>query len=395
MVSTHTRAWELLAVSILGCDPCGDPVILASGHDDVSGPGVYTTGIRMAVFGAGNNDLLYSDDLAVVHVEIESGTAETLADTSAYWSPGRGPSTDGQWAAWNDYRFTTDPLGDYTRAILEGTSLRQDIWAHDLYTGAQFPVTVDTGDNDLGGIGRGVITWVRFNEDRSDAALHVLRLRNVLPTAQLPDGFGNEGQTYFPQTGHYLGWGFRDYWNASGGLPVFGYPLTEEYPERYRDTGKWYTVQFTERQRFEWHPELWGTPYSVLLARLGDDLLRAQGIDWTTLPTANPNEPHYVPETGHAIAPEFWEYWSTHGLEFGDPSVSFRESLALFGYPLSEPTMVTNGNGDTVMTQYFERAVFEWHPGNSEPYSVLLRRIGWELLFMRSWLPEELQAHGQ
>jgi hypothetical protein len=29
------------------------------------------------------------------------------------------------------------------------------------------------------------------------------------------------------------------------------------------------TVQYFERARFEWHPDLSGTPYEVLLGRLG------------------------------------------------------------------------------------------------------------------------------
>jgi hypothetical protein len=33
--------------------------------------------------------------------------------------------------------------------------------------------------------------------------------------------------------------------------------------------GKIYTVQYFERAMFEWHPENVGTPYEVLLSRLG------------------------------------------------------------------------------------------------------------------------------
>ena len=39
------------------------------------------------------------------------------------------------------------------------------------------------------------------------------------------------------------------------------------------------------------------------------------------------------PGTGSASA--FRAPWQSHGLESGDPGVSFRESLALFGYPIS------------------------------------------------------------
>ena len=65
---------------------------------------------------------------------------------------------------------------------------------------------------------------------------------------------------------HNLGGGFLEYWRAHGGLPIFGYPMTEEFSEGG------YTVQYFERNRFEYHPEYAGTPYSVLLGRLGADM---------------------------------------------------------------------------------------------------------------------------
>jgi len=119
--------------------------------------------------------------------------------------------------------------------------------------------------------------------------------------------------------------------------------------------------------------------------RLGAEVLIHQERDWTTLPTADPTAPHYFLETGHAIAPEFWEYWSSHGLDLGDPGLTFRESLGLFGYPLSEPMIEPNNEGAEVLSQYFERAVFEYHPDNPEPYRVLLRRLGAEFLTARGW----------
>jgi hypothetical protein len=188
----------------------------------------------------------------------------------------------------------------------------------------------------------------------------------------------------FPETGHFLCGAFRDYWERNGGLPIFGYPLTDEISEVNFDTGQTYTVQYFERARFEWHPENQGTPYEVLLGRLGVEILMLQGRDWTDFPTADPNAAHYYLETGHAIAPEFWEYWSSHGLELGDSGMSFRESLALFGYPISEPMMETNADGDTVLTQWFERARFEYHPDNTQGQQVLMGRLGAELLAERS-----------
>ena len=173
---------------------------------------------------------------------------------------------------------------------------------------------------------------------------------------------------------------FREYWEQNGGLPVFGYPLSEALEEQSRETGRRSLVQYFERQRFEAHLEHHGTPYAVLLGRLGVEALRRQGRDWRTFPKAAPSSPHYVPETGHAIAPPFWDYWRGHGLEFGDPGVTLRESLALFGYPISEPQMETNSSGHRVLTQWFERARIEYHPNNPAPYRVVLGRLAAELL---------------
>lgn len=179
----------------------------------------------------------------------------------------------------------------------------------------------------------------------------------------------------FAETEHQICGVFLDYWESNGGLEVFGLPLTGTFHELNWDTLTPYQVQYYERERFEYHPENEGTPYVMLLGRLGVNVLEARGIDWTHLPKADPSEPYYMDVTGHAIAPEFWDYWSSHGLEFGDEGVSFRESLALFGYPISSPAMERNPDGDTVLTQWFERARFELH----EDGTVLLGRLGAEM----------------
>lgn len=100
------------------------------------------------------------------------------------------------------------------------------------------------------------------------------------------------------------------------------------------------------------------------------------GVRWQTLPKAAPGSPHYFAASGQAIVHEpFWRYWSSHGLELGDGGVSERESLALFGLPISPPRTETNSSGDTVLTQWFERARFEDHGSKS----VLLGLLGNEV----------------
>ncbi len=163
---------------------------------------------------------------------------------------------------------------------------------------------------------------------------------------------------------------FLEYWAQNGGLAAFGYPITGEYQEQTPE-GR-FTVQYFQRNRFEYHPEK-ARPYDVLLGRLSDDLLRKQGRMWNLFPKAAPSAPHLFPQTGHAVTHRpFWDYWSTHGLELGDAGISERESLTLIGLPISEAMVETNASGDTVITQWFERARLEDHG----PRGVLLGLLG-------------------
>src|SRR5690606_3286924 len=119
---------------------------------------------------------------------------------------------------------------------------------------------------------------------------------------------------YFPETGHHLVYGFKAYWEQNGGLPVFGYPLTEEF----REHGQ--TVQYTERQRFEYHPELTGTPYEVLLGRLGAEDAQRRNITgnqpFLPLPATTTGDANceFFVETGHRLCFGFKDYWHAHGL---------------------------------------------------------------------------------
>ena len=88
---------------------------------------------------------------------------------------------------------------------------------------------------------------------------------------------GQPGVLSFAQTGHTLRGSIRQYWETHGGLALFGYPISEEFPEVNPDDGKTYTVQYFERNRFEFHPENAGTPYVVLLGRMGKTLLDQRG----------------------------------------------------------------------------------------------------------------------
>jgi exo-beta-1,3-glucanase (GH17 family) len=85
------------------------------------------------------------------------------------------------------------------------------------------------------------------------------------------------------------------------------------------------------------------------------------------LPLANAQPTvRYFPETQHYLKGRFLKYWNEHG------------GLAQQGYPLTEEFQERSQlDGQTYTVQYFERAVFEYHPEYAgTPYEVLLSQLG-------------------
>ncbi|NNJ12722.1 hypothetical protein EKD04_020565 [Chloroflexales bacterium ZM16-3] len=196
-------------------------------------------------------------------------------------------------------------------------------------------------------------------------------------------GAGQPGQglgQYFTETGHSVGGRFLAYWQQNGGLYVFGYPLSDEMQVGGR------TTQYFERARFELWPEN-QPPYDVQLGLLGAEALSSRGINWQEQPaSAGPVAGCvYFAETRHNVCNQqiglgFLNTWASNGLSFdGRQGVSYQESLALFGMPITEPYTYTFADGSTAQVQWFERARLEWHPENPAPYRVLLGRLGAEV----------------
>ncbi len=176
---------------------------------------------------------------------------------------------------------------------------------------------------------------------------------------------------------------FEAYWQANGGLAVFGYPITAAANETNRDTGQTYLTQWAERNRFEVHPENAGTPYAILLGRLGADRLAQLGRANDPRESGPKDGCLWFEQTGHNVCNQqgslgFKSYWQSHGLQI-DGLDSYARSLQLFGLPLTAPQMETNAAGDTVLTQWFERARFEWHPNEPDEFKVLLGLLGREV----------------
>jgi hypothetical protein len=87
---------------------------------------------------------------------------------------------------------------------------------------------------------------------------------------------GGSPTQFFAQTGHGINL-FRNWWGAQGGIPVFGYPISDELREVSPTDGKQYTVQYFERNRLEYHPEFKGTQDEVMLGLLGSEYLSRLG----------------------------------------------------------------------------------------------------------------------
>jgi hypothetical protein len=150
-------------------------------------------------------------------------------------------------------------------------------------------------------------------------------------------------QTFFvAQTGHHISdrAGFLSFWRERGGVLIFGFPIGEEIVENGR------IVQYFERARFEYHPEHLGEAEQVQLSLLGRELTAGR-----TFPDGAPEGGElYFQETRHTLSGKFLRYWQKRG------------GLSVFGYPISEPFEEAAADGQTRITQYFERARFEYHP---------------------------------
>jgi len=173
----------------------------------------------------------------------------------------------------------------------------------------------------------------------------------------IPDVAPNSSTTvYYAQTQHAVGGAFLKYWTNNGGLPRFGFPVTEEMS--IKDiTGKQITVQLFERVRMEYHPENAGTQYEVLLGQLGRELAGNRTdqpfkpVPQSTKTQLNDDGALFFPETQHTVSNSFRLSWQANG------------GLPIYGYPLSQEFTEKNADdGNSYTVQYFERARFEWHP---------------------------------
>ena len=168
---------------------------------------------------------------------------------------------------------------------------------------------------------------------------------------------------YFVETSHFLRGAFLNYWETHGRTPVLGVPITEPIVEGGL------TVQYLERARLEWHPEISNDPNrAILLSRLGVEASEQKGLHFSPLAGGSDTfTSHFFKETGHNLSNAFLQYWLSNG------------GLAVFGYPISEEFAEVNvSDGKTYTVQYFERNRFEWHPELLPPDNIQLGLLGVE-----------------
>jgi hypothetical protein len=169
----------------------------------------------------------------------------------------------------------------------------------------------------------------------------------------------------FLGTGKVLCGKFLSYWQGHGGLPQFGYPISNQFSEKSPLDGKEYVVQYFERTVFELHPEN-KPPYDVLLSLLGSAAYRARYPNGapSQVPNTSGNSVAF-PQTGKRVGGSFLIYWNASG------------GLSQNGYPISDEFQERSPiDGNTYRVQYFERAVMEWHPGNTPPDDIMLSLLG-------------------
>ncbi len=194
----------------------------------------------------------------------------------------------------------------------------------------------------------------------------VLLVLVVSPSARnAPSVHAQEGSHTLTETGKTVSGKFLTYWESHGGLSQQGYPISDEFQEKSDLDGKTYTVQYFERAVFEKHAEN-AKPYDVLLSLLGVFYYDAKYKGGAPGQQTSKDNPRLFTATGKTVGGAFRTYWETHG------------GLAQQGYPISEEfPEVSATDGKTYTVQYFERAVFEFHPEQADPnYKVLLSLLG-------------------
>jgi len=169
-----------------------------------------------------------------------------------------------------------------------------------------------------------------------------------------------DAATYFPESGRYVDEPFLTLFQDTGGLQLWGPPITEAF----EDDGR--LVQYFERGRIECAAGDQGTcepSFSPLGQLLGRQMPRVASVPEPMIRDALCR---YFPETGHNVCFSFLTYY----LAQGGPEI--------LGPPISE-LIVEQG----VISQYFSRARIEWHVDAPVDEAMTLGALGYEHFLAR------------
>jgi photosystem II stability/assembly factor-like uncharacterized protein len=146
----------------------------------------------------------------------------------------------------------------------------------------------------------------------------------------------------YPVCGPFL----RFYLSANPALLMFGNSVS---PLEYDTLDKHLIVQYFERARFEYRPDL---PGGVRLTPLGRLLSGGVLLPRTPAPGTALVRPVLFPQTGYSVGEPFLSFWRKH------------QGARFLGYPISSLVLGQNddGSGRIYVMQYFENARLEYHP---------------------------------
>lgn len=168
-----------------------------------------------------------------------------------------------------------------------------------------------------------------------------------------------ERTRYFDATGQWVTGDFLEFYEqVPDPVELYGNPITPAFDSTESNDPSGILIQYFENARFELHPEN-PSELRVRITPLGEYYFQKDDI----APSAwNQNSPYACQSMSADTPPvcyDFLQYFNLNG------------GIAIFGYPVSE--LVTNKNRSV---QYFDWAVFEWHPERSAGEQVSIEDLG-------------------
>jgi len=159
---------------------------------------------------------------------------------------------------------------------------------------------------------------------------------------------------------------FLDYYNAHGGEPVFGKPISPELVVNGR------RFQWFERGRLEDWPEFAGTPYAVQGGRLGAEFTKGIAFPSQNFFVSQPNV-RYFAETKHGVSERFLQFWNQV------------DGMITLGFPISDQVQEMLPDKQVYTVQYFERGRIEYHRQQAgTPFEMQIGLLGRALFLNES-----------